>query len=743
MNKNQFKNISLVAGLLGLVIGMIVLFVLFISGNSDQSLFNFKTIATRFWEEPAYIVMLFLPLWLFLLGLLAGFYFKKKMSSCYIRLQDYSQTTSKLSQFARQLREGNLNAEYELQGSDDILGKSLLELKHDLIKNDADDKKRREEDKQRAWTSEGLALFADILRQNNDDLNELSFSIIKNIVNYLKANQAYFFLLNDEQEKSFDLTACFAYDRKKYKQKRINWGEGLVGAAALENKAIFLTDIPENYVAITSGVGEATPRCLSVIPLTVNDEPHGVIEIASFQVFKQYEIDFLGKLADSIASTIATVKTNVRTNKLLKESQEQAEKLATQEEVMRQNMEELQTAQEEAAKQGEELTIFTNSVNHTFIRAEYQTSGTLIYANTRFLKGLGYESNREVEGRHISMFVDKKDLDWFNEIWDRLAKGGRHFEGDMKHLTKQGKEIWTMATYTCVRNPNDGTVEKILFLAIDITDQKKKDLDFKGQINALNRATLKSEFLPDGGILNCNEKFLNTLNYTMLELKDKTVFAFIDKNELKEFREIWSNVVSGIPFEGQIKMMPQAEEPKWFQGNFTIVEDMYGELAKIIFIANEITEQKKMEMQTQLQTEQLKKQEEDLKDKLVEIEQIKLKNEKTLEGAVDAIITINQNGTIEFFNHAAEELWELKRENVLGKNIRILVPDEYLNKQDERIIEKFLKSDVKQLVGVRKEVNIVKTTGEKVPVLLLLAEAKVGEEYTFTAFIQNISVDLF
>ena len=60
-------------------------------------------------------------------------------------------------------------------------------------------------------------------------------------------------------------------------------------------------------------------------------------------------------------------------------------------------------------------------------------------------------SNTEVEGKHISMFINKKDREWFEPLWEELANGGKHFEGYMKHVTKQGQDLWTMATYTCVR----------------------------------------------------------------------------------------------------------------------------------------------------------------------------------------------------------------------------------------------------------------------------------------------------
>jgi PAS domain S-box-containing protein len=179
----------------------------------------------------------------------------------------------------------------------------------------------------------------------------------------------------------------------------------------------------------------------------------------------------------------------------------------------------------------------------------------------------------------------------------------------------------------------------------------------------------------------------------------------------------------------------------------------------VIAIAHEITEQKNMELLTQQQNELLKKQEaelkaheNDLQEKLAEarrevkaqfqeIEKIKVRNEKTLEGAHDAIITINQAGDVEFFNRAAETLWGYSRNEVLGKNIKMLFRN-YTADEDEFMVN-LLHPEKRKVVGVRKETNILAKDGTEKPVIILLAGAKVQNEYTYTAFIQNIEVELF
>ncbi|MEA3318304.1 MAG: PAS domain-containing protein, partial [Bacteroidota bacterium] len=446
-----------------------------------------------------------------------------------------------------------------------------------------------------------------------------------------------------------------------------------------------------------------------------------------------------------------------QTAKLLKESREQAEMLSSQEEEMRQNMEELQATQEEAARQSEKFVTFTNAVNHTLIRAEYSQKGILLYANTTFIKKLGYEKNSDVEGKNISKFIDEKDKNWFDPLWENLANGGKHFEGDMKHVTKQGKDLWTMSTYTCMRN-DDGSVDKILFLAIDTTEQKKQSLDYKGQVNALNIANIKGEFLPSGDVLECNQKFINISGYSLMELKEKTIFDFISRKELNKFKEIWELISNDETWEGVINQKNSNEENVWVRISLSPVKDMYNDISKIIYLGNDVTKETLMEIEAQKQTKLLKEKEKELqksranlktelekvrkevKKQFQEIEKGKIKTEKMLEGASDAILTIDQDGIIRFFNKSAEELWGIKRAVVLGRNITKLFSK---GKYDNDFINSFIDSKADKIIGERKEIDITNSEGEEIPVIILLSQAKLDDEVSYTAFIQNISVDLF
>ena len=250
-----------------------------------------------------------------------------------------------VKEFVTEVGNGNFETEVSVFNNQGAISDSLNKMKVDL-KNTA------EEDKKRAWATEGMATFGDILRNTDNDLSILGNKIISNLVKYLGANQGGIFVINDNnpKERYLDLIACYAWDKTKHINQRVNEGEGLIGQAWQEADVIHLTEVPQDFVKITSGLGGENPKSVIIVPLTVNDVTYGVIELASFSRFPDFQIDFLKKIAESIASTISSAKINERTKILLEQSQMQAEQMRAQEEEMRQNMEEMQATSEEAER---------------------------------------------------------------------------------------------------------------------------------------------------------------------------------------------------------------------------------------------------------------------------------------------------------------------------------------------------------------------------------------------------------
>ncbi len=264
-------------------------------------------------------------------------------------------TFRETAEFARQVGEGNLDYEIESVGETDHLREALLEMRDKLKEADKLEKEKRREEEQRRWSNEGLTKLNEILRQQ-EEIEEISYQIISFLVKYLEANQGGLFVRNYEEgeEPLYELKAAYAYSRRKYMKKEFKLGEGLVGTCALEKERIYMTNIPDEYVEITSGLGEAAPGCLLIVPMKLEEEVYGVIEIASFNEMEEYMIDFVEQASLSIASTLNTVETNRRTKELLEKTQQQAEEMTSQEEEMRQNMEELKATQEESTRRVKE-----------------------------------------------------------------------------------------------------------------------------------------------------------------------------------------------------------------------------------------------------------------------------------------------------------------------------------------------------------------------------------------------------
>ncbi len=365
--------------------------------------------------------------------------------------------------FAENIGNGNYQSNFKPLSDHDVLGNALINMRNNLSKVAEDDKKRN-------WATEGLAKFSEILRTNNNDLLKLSDEIIGNLVKYLKANQGALYIIDDvdgTEEPTMSMKACYAWDKKKFMNHKIHRGEGLAGQAWQEGDIVYLTDVPQNYIRITSGLGDANPTSVLIVPLKVNEQIFGVVEVASFSAIRDYEREFVQKIAESIASTISAVKINARTQRLLEESQEMTEQMRAQEEEMRQNMEELQATQEEMQRSQAETESTMLAIHGALSVVDYSIDGTVTKANSNFLDLYGYTQD-EVLGEHHRIFASKeeKNTEEYRQFWKDLASGYPK-KGVFKRMTRRGDPITVRSSFSPIKN-RSGEVVKIMEIAYEL-----------------------------------------------------------------------------------------------------------------------------------------------------------------------------------------------------------------------------------------------------------------------------------
>jgi PAS domain S-box-containing protein len=597
----------------------------------------------------------------------------------------------KTSYFASEIGKGNLEVDFKPLSENDELGNALLGMRNNLRQVAIEDKKRN-------WTTEGLAKFGEILRSNNDNVAELAYNIISSLVDYVGANQGGLFVLNDEHKDDLhlELLSAYAFQTKKYHTKRIEIGEGVVGEAVREKRTIYMTDVPDNYVQITSGLGEANPRSVLVVPMKVNDQIHGVIEIASFETYEPYQIGLIEKLAESIASTIASVKVNEHTKKLVQQ-------LRTSEEEIRQSMEELHATKEQMESKEIELTGQLDAINSTLSTMEFDSEGHLNTANDIFLDATEYTLDELARQPHkILVDAEYSQTTEYKEFWVALRKGESQ-SGEYKYLTNTGKEIWFNATYTPVKDAAGG-IYKIIALASNITEQKKMALDFEGQLAAIYKSNMVVEYDMKGRIVYANEDFLKLLEYELSEIHESEHTVLIPKEDQNspELEAFWADLRRGNYQADAVRRITKSGKIIWTRGSFNPILDLSGQPYKIVEFTQDITYHRELQAKTAEQLEAIQVKEKELTenvDKLNEVQEEMRQKEADMAAHLNAIdrtlatVEYDLRGFFKKANHQYLNMMGYTMEELDGQHDKILVDPEEAEGDEYQSFWKSLKRD--------------------------------------------------
>jgi methyl-accepting chemotaxis protein len=224
---------------------------------------------------------------------------------------------------------------------------------------------------------------------------------------------------------------------------------------------------------------------------------------------------------------------------------------------------------------------------------EFNMDGTIITANENFLSTVGY-SLEEVQGQHHSIFVepDFKESDEYKAFWESLNRG--EFEAkEYKRLGKGGKEVWIQASYNPIFDL-EGNPYKVVKFATDVTQQKLKNANSSGQIEAISKAQAVIEFAMDGTIITANENFLSTLGYSLEEVQGQhhSMFVEPDFKASVEYRLFWESLNRGEFESKEYKRLGKGGKEVWIQASYNPILDLNGKPFKVVKFATDVTQQK-------------------------------------------------------------------------------------------------------------------------------------------------------
>ncbi|MBX2840574.1 MAG: PAS domain S-box protein [Flammeovirgaceae bacterium] len=523
-------------------------------------------------------------------------------------VQDLVSSLKNTADFAHQIGEGNYNADFTPMSEDDLLGNALVTMSESIRESE-------KKDKERNWIVGGIAEISQLLRLHNN-LEDLGDEITGYMVEKIGAIQGAFYTLNNEDsnEPLFEIKSSYAYGKKKYLKASFKVAEGLVGQCAAEQEVILRTEIPHDYVTISSGlIGDQRPSCLLLVPLITDEKIYGIMEFAGFDKFNKTQISFVEEISVIIARTIFNIKVNEKTVNLLQESQKMSEELQLQQEILRQNAEEMEATQEELKRTNHRLEDQILEVNRSQKRLQvllenasevitiYEKDGVVRYVSPSVEPILGYFAEDLIGFKDIEN-VHPNSVKTFEGMFDKLIKyPDRSITVQYEYKQSDGETVWLEATGNNLLN--DSAIQGIVINSRDITERRRaeKEERMRSQMQAL------SENSPDL-IKRLNNKgvffYINPVISTLTSQKPEYYLTKsleevdIDEGIKNSWREIFDEVLDkkekvstemNFPtLNGEERVMQVNAIPEFGENN---------KVESVLFVSHDITVRKKTEIE--------------------------------------------------------------------------------------------------------------------------------------------------
>ncbi len=373
--------------------------------------------------------------------------------------------------FAARIGKGEFDAEYTALGDHDVLGMALIEMRKNLQEAENERQERISDAERRTRFQNGISEIGEIIQRNFDNIEELSFALVKETVKFLEAVQGGMFIIeNVDGIEVLKLMASYAYDKKKRLTSTVEIGESLVGRCAKEKNVIHITNIPKGYTFVSSGLGEENPNVLVLAPLIHEQKVFGVLEIASFKHIDEFHIEFLETVGQRIGSVISNMRINEETAGLLEKFKKQSSELEIKEKETSETIENLENAQKEIlARESESKGILDAFVSVASV-VFYDIDGKITNVNQKKLDLLGVQKEDIIGKTHFDLLDEVKEgLDWFTQFWDDLKNG--ILKRKESYVKQEEQEFWLEETFIPILD-KEGKPKKVINIGIDITKQK-------------------------------------------------------------------------------------------------------------------------------------------------------------------------------------------------------------------------------------------------------------------------------